>query len=99
MIFPETARPGLAVRKRWTLILPGSSFGSVSQTIPFFLIIFLHIYFIQHIKRAAHVDGSAIYAFCKSMPEMEAHDALFQKIRPLIMANSRAAATMMQAIL
>lgn len=32
--FPETARPGLAVRKRRTLILPGSFFGSVSQTIP-----------------------------------------------------------------
>ena len=45
------------------------------------------------------MDGSVIYAFCKSMPEMEAHNALFQKIRPLIMANSRAAATMMQAIL
>lgn len=100
MIFSETARPGLAVRKRRTLILPGSFFGSVSQTIPFCLIIFLHIFISYSIYgRAAHVDGSAIYAFCKSMPEMEAHDALFQKIRPLIMANSRAAATMMQAIL
>lgn len=44
MIFPETDRPGLAVRKRRALILPGSSFGSVSQTILFFLIIFLHIF-------------------------------------------------------
>ncbi len=34
MIFPETDRPGLAVRMRRTLILPGSFFGSVSQTIP-----------------------------------------------------------------
>ncbi len=45
------------------------------------------------------MDDSAIYAFCKSMPEMEDHDALFQKIRPLIMANSSTAATKMQAIL
>lgn len=43
MIFPETARPGLAVRKRRMLILPGSSFGSVSQTIPFFLILFIYV--------------------------------------------------------
>jgi len=42
------------------------------------------------------MDDSAIYAF---LLEMEYHNSLFQKIRPLIMANSRAAATMMQAIL
>lgn len=65
--FSETARLGLAVRKRRTLILPGSSFGSVSHSIPFFITLPLYISFVlmPYLKRAAHADGPAVSAYCQ----------------------------------